>query len=253
MGDFSIFTHRRFVKSPGCKFSIHGLTPSYTTTPVARIAETGRTVTWSRALTYRPRRGHRNPTHRPFERKLKTTPPFARTAGFVILIVSNNMVVDKVKYRNLILYLAKNLGGEIRGKKKLAKLLYFVDFDFFEKYERSISGDTYKALPMGPFPSHLTDLLDEMKQNGELVKDAVEEWTGLEPTEVYSLQKDPDLSVFSKEERQMIERVALKYGSLNGKQLQDLSHAEAPYIGTHPNEVIAYELAFYRETDLNGI
>jgi len=41
--------------------------------------------------------------------------------------------ISEKKYKEIILYLAEKLGGEIRGKKKLAKLLYFVDFDFFFK------------------------------------------------------------------------------------------------------------------------
>ena len=56
---------------------------------------------------------------------------------------------------------------------------------------------------------------------------------------------------FSEEEKEMLDRVIVKYGHLNGKQLEDLTHAEAPYIGTKPKE-IPYELAFYRGTDFNS-
>ena len=56
---------------------------------------------------------------------------------------------------------------------------------------------------------------------------------------------------FSKEERQILDRVILKYGNLSGKQLEDLTHAEAPYIGTAPNQEIAYELAYYRGTNMD--
>ena len=40
-----------------------------------------------------------------------------------------------------------------------------------------------------------------------------------------------------------------KYGHLNRKQLEELSHAEAPYIGTELRKEIPYELAFYRGTE----
>ena len=39
--------------------------------------------------------------------------------------------LNEKKYENAILYLTQKLGGEVRGKKKLAKLLYFADFDFY--------------------------------------------------------------------------------------------------------------------------
>ncbi|PIP28519.1 MAG: hypothetical protein COX29_00820, partial [Candidatus Moranbacteria bacterium CG23_combo_of_CG06-09_8_20_14_all_35_22] len=50
--------------------------------------------------------------------------------------------------------------------------------------------------------------------------------------------KDPKISVFSEEEMKMLDRVIAKYGNLNGKQLEDLTHAEAPYSGTKLNEEI---------------
>jgi len=56
---------------------------------------------------------------------------------------------------------------------------------------------------------------------------------------------------FSKGEQQILDRVVLKYGHLSGKQLEDLTHAEAPYKGTAPNQEIAYELAFYRGTNMD--
>ena len=43
------------------------------------------------------------------------------------------MAIDEQKYENVILYLIANMrDGMIHGKKKLAKLLYYVDFDRFE-------------------------------------------------------------------------------------------------------------------------
>jgi hypothetical protein len=51
------------------------------------------------------------------------------------------MALDKNKYAQTILYFCSKLGGEVRGKKKLAKLLYFADFDFFEKTQKSIPAD----------------------------------------------------------------------------------------------------------------
>lgn len=158
------------------------------------------------------------------------------------------MPINKAKYENLVLYLAKQLGGEIRGKKKLAKLLYFADFDFFEKYERPITGDVYRALPMGPFPTQMTDIIEALEREQRLEKCSVTEWKE-NPTEVYTGTSVPDMTVFSVEEMKVIDRVIQKYGQLTGKQLEDLSHAEAPYIATEPNKEIMYELAFYRGTD----
>ena len=162
------------------------------------------------------------------------------------------MALHTEKYKQVILYLCAKLGKEVRGKKKLAKLLYFVDFDFFEKNQKYFTGDKYKALPMGPFPVSLNEITQRMAKEKILKVESVNEHNGYNATEVYTCLKDPKISVFSKEEIEMLDRVIVKYGNLNGKQLEDLTHAEAPFCGTKQNEEIFYELAFYRGTDFKN-
>lgn len=163
------------------------------------------------------------------------------------------MNLHRKKYQNAILYLCQKLNGEIRGKKKLAKLLYFADFDLYEKSQKSITGDVYCALPMGPVPSALEEITAEMTKRKMIGVEPVGEREGYNPTEVYKGINEPDLTVFDAEERKMLDRVAVKYGHLNGKQLEELSHAEAPYIGTELRQNIPYELAFYRGTDFSDL
>lgn len=169
--------------------------------------------------------------------------------------VGINMPLHRDKYQQVILYLCWNLGKEIHGKKKLAKLLYFVDFDFFEKYNTSITGDVYKALPMGPFPASLDKIILEMENERIIKVKSVEEREGYLPTEVYSCTTSLKLNnpTFKDEEKQMLDRVLKNYGQLTGKQLEDLTHNEAPYIGTELKKEIPYELAFYRGTDFSDL
>jgi len=89
--------------------------------------------------------------------------------------------------------------------------------------------------------SMLTALADEKRITIKFEK----ERSDYNPTEIYKVNKKMEGN-FSKEEQQILDNVILKYGNLSGKQLEDLTHAEAPYIGTAPNQEIAYELAFYR-------
>lgn len=165
----------------------------------------------------------------------------------------NQAKYNPKKFKELVLYLAQQLGGEIRGKKRLAKLLYFADFDFFERYEQSITGSTYQAWKMGPFPVELSDAIQEMQGDGSLAARSEQEWEGLEPTEVYTAKRDPDISAFSVQEIAMVDRIVKKYRNLTGKELETLSHSEAPFVGTKPGENIAYELSFYRETNFGDV
>ncbi len=160
--------------------------------------------------------------------------------------------INESKYRNAILYICQRLGGQVFGKKKLYKLLYYVDFDHFE-YQESMSpitGEEYKAWPMGPVPQNFPEVMAKMVEDGQIERTSVDSGWG-NPTEVFTATEAPDCSVFSEDEKFILNRVIEKYGNLNGKQLEILTHAEAPYIATEPNDKIEYELAFYRGTDFH--
>ena len=164
------------------------------------------------------------------------------------------MALNRKKYQNTVLYLCQKLKGEVRGKKKLAKLLYFADFDFYEKNQKSITGDVYKAYPKGPLPSMLNEIITEMTRKGALKIETVKEW-GEEyaPTEIYKSMIKPDMGVFEPEEIKMLDRVARRYGHLNGEQLAELSHAEAPYAAAEAYQEVPYEFTYYRGTDFSDL
>lgn len=161
------------------------------------------------------------------------------------------MALHKKKYQQAILYFCWKLGKEIRGKKKLAKLLYYLDFDYYEKSQKYFTGEVYKKLPMGPYPVSLEDMTDALTKKKQIKVDKVYEWDGYNPTEVYKVLEKPDVSLFSDEEKKMLDRVIRKYGHLNGKELENLTHSEAPYIGAEDKKEIPYELSFYRGTDFS--
>lgn len=163
--------------------------------------------------------------------------------------MSKNTISEK-KYTNAILFLCKELGGSIVGKKKLYKLLYYIDFDNYEYKEsmHSITGDKYLAWEMGPVPCDRGKIIDEMEKKGLIAREEVPVSDGIRNATKYTALKEPDLKVFSSDEIFIMDHVAKKYGRLTGKQLETLTHSEAPYIGTKPNDIIDYGLAFYRET-----
>lgn len=163
--------------------------------------------------------------------------------------------INQSKYENAILYLCENLGGSIFGKKKLAKLLYYIDFDNFEYKEsmRSITGDQYDAWKMGPVPEQYTRVINAMVKNGKLKRSQQTNPGSMRPTEIFTANAAADLSEFTDDEKYIMSRVVKKYGNLDGKQLEALTHAEAPYIATEPSQQISYELAFYRGTDFRDV
>ena len=121
-------------------------------------------------------------------------------------------------------------------------------------FQKSITGDVYKAYPKGPLPSALNEIISDLSKNKLLRVGNVQEW-GKEyaPTEVYENIAKPDLSVFELEQIKMLDRVIRRYGVLNGEQLAELSHAEAPYTAAKPYQTIPYEFTYYRGTDFSDL
>ena len=59
------------------------------------------------------------------------------------------------KYINAILYFSANANNKWFGTKKLAKMLYELDFDVYEEQGQSLTGDTYVKEKYGPLPKRL--------------------------------------------------------------------------------------------------
>ena len=157
--------------------------------------------------------------------------------------------LNEKKYRSAILYLASKVGkGSVWGKKKMYKLLYFLDFDFFEKHEKPITGTIYQKLQMGPAPSYFDTMAEELANDGLLQISRGRTGPGYNDTYVYKALKSPDLKVFDNEEIKMLKRVVKKYGDKTGTELENLTHKEAPYLAVGEGEEMPLELAHYRGT-----
>ena len=163
--------------------------------------------------------------------------------------------INVSKYQNVILYLISHMEDRtIRGKKKLAKLLYYVDFDRFEYKESmtTITGDEYRHRPMGPVPDSFEQILEGMRKQG-LVSMTIEPSSNprFHPTTIYTSDTPTDMRVFDEDDMRILRRVIKHYGDLNGTQLERRSHEEAPWRAVEERESIPFELAFYRGTDFS--
>ena len=160
--------------------------------------------------------------------------------------------LNEEKYKNVILYLSKKIGQNgVWGKKKMYKLLYYIDFDFFEKYERPITGDIYHKLQMGPAPSYFDAIAQELKKQGLLQISINKTGNGHNDAYVYKALANPKDNAFTAEEKAMLDRIIKLYGNKTGKQLENLTHKEAPYLAVEEGEEMPLELAHYRGTKFN--
>lgn len=155
--------------------------------------------------------------------------------------------IDPIKYKDIILCLINKCGGKIEGKKKLAKLLYFLEFDFYEKYEEPLINDVFLKYKMGPYPVNFETIVDELSAENKL-RLTNHEIVGFNNPAVHYTSNGEHHHKLLTEEVDMIERIAKLYGTKTGGFLENLSHKEAPWNAVDMNEVINVELALYRGT-----
>jgi hypothetical protein len=127
----------------------------------------------------------------------------------------------------------------------LCKLCYFSDFDFYELNERSITGNRYQRLLSGPAPFDFDILMDYL-QDANM---AAEEEMNIESHRRFRYRslKEPDMSVFTQDERDVMDWVFGRYGSMTANALNDLANKEIPMRMTIENDEIPYEWVFYRD------
>lgn len=159
----------------------------------------------------------------------------------------SDFILDKNKYKATLLYMANAL-GQIEGKKKAYKLLYFLDFDYYEAYGKPFTGEVYKALDMGPAPIYFIDVMGELISEGKIRINKIRTSPMHEnDTVIYKPLENTDYK-FSMQEKKMLDRVIKLYGNQTGKSLEKLSHSEAPYNAVSLYQIIPYEYSLYRDT-----
>jgi len=149
------------------------------------------------------------------------------------------------KFKEVLLYVLKKVGSKPNvGEAVIYKLLYFIDFNYYEKYEDQLIGATYKKNNYGPTPVEFIKIVKDMEKKKELlkVKDKYFEY----PQTKYLPLREPDLSKFNEDERNMIDYVLLKLSDMNASQISEHSHNDVPWLTTEKGEIIDYESVFYR-------
>lgn len=149
------------------------------------------------------------------------------------------------KFKEVLLYILGRVGARPNvGQTVLYKLLYFIDFDYYEKFEEQLIGAKYIKNTFGPTPVDFAKITQEMERGNELsvVKD---KYFTKEQTK-YLPRRDADLSKFSARELAHIEDCLRKYAGMNAKEISDYSHKDVPWIVAENREPIDYESVFYR-------
>ena len=149
------------------------------------------------------------------------------------------------KFKQVFLYVLQKVGAKSNvGETVLYKLLYFIDFDFYEKYEEQLMGLTYIKNTHGPTPREFKVVVDEMINEGLVDKANSKHFTYTQKK--YLPVVKPDLKLLNAAELAMVDSVLDRYSDHSATQLSQLSHEDTPWQMAEEKENIEYEYAFYR-------
>ena len=121
------------------------------------------------------------------------------------------------KLKELMLLIA-NLSSQDEqfGSIKLNKLLYYGDFEAYRKLEQPITCARYQHLDEGPAPMELLGAQEALVESGDAIIE--ERYSGGLLQRRIVPQREPDLSLFSKEELDIVRSVVSRFKEFNADQ-----------------------------------
>jgi len=150
------------------------------------------------------------------------------------------------KFKQVLLYVLGKVGSKPNvGETVLHKLLYFIDFDYYEKFEENLMGATYIKNHHGPTSVELGPIMKEMQKHGEL--EAVKSQYFKYLQKKYLPLKRPNLDILSAREVEHIDDVLARLSDKNALEIENYSHEDIPWKSAQDGKPLSYESVFYRD------
>ena len=151
---------------------------------------------------------------------------------------------DGERFRRLALYFAmRSANDACWGMTKLAKLLFYSDFQAYGELDASITGATYSKYPHGPHPVALGDEVDIIVDRNEGCVEPVHCY-GYEQRRLKPRGESVDTSVFTDREiaiaDEMLDRLSVENAAGTGPDARE----EPAWLLVGDGAPIPYELAF---------
>ena len=75
------------------------------------------------------------------------------------------------KFREVLLYILNKVGAKPNiGETVLYKLLFYIDFDYYERFEEQLIGATYIKNHFGPTPREFFKIIERMETDSDLIR-----------------------------------------------------------------------------------
>ena len=152
------------------------------------------------------------------------------------------------KFKEVLLYVLEKVGSKSNvGMTVIYKLLYFIDFDYYEKFEEQLIGATYIKNHYGPTPVEFKKIVENMETKGEL--ETVRSKYFQHDQTKYLPRRESDISVLNAKEIKHIDEVLSRLSDKSATELSDYSHKDVPWITAEDGRPLSYESVFYRTKD----
>lgn len=150
------------------------------------------------------------------------------------------------KFKEVLLYILAKVGNKSNvGESVINKLLYFIDFDYYEKYEEQLIGATYIRNHYGPTPCEFIKVIEQMKASKE-IEEIKSRYFTHEQKKFLPVSR-PNLELLSAREIAHIDDVLNRLSDKSAKEMADYSHGDIPWLVHKEGEPISYESVFYRD------
>ena len=164
------------------------------------------------------------------------------SVGLQIRVTKKNLE----KFKQVLLYILGKVGSKPNiGETVIHKLLYFIDFDYYEKFEENLMGATYIKNHHGPTSKELGLIFADMQKKGEI--EAVKSEYFKYEQKKYLPRKRPNLDILSAREIEHIDDVLARLSDKNAKEIENYSHEDIPWKVAEDGKPLSYESVFYRD------
>lgn len=154
------------------------------------------------------------------------------------------------KLKETFLYILEKIGALPNiGEAVICKILYFIDFDYYEKYEEQLVGAVYIKNHHGPTPVALPEIIKQMEKDGDLTQ-VIKNYFQYEQKK-YLPRRKANLSTFSAREKELIDFEIERFKDFNAAKIREYSHKDVPWIGAKDLHPISYEAVFYRTPEFS--
>ncbi|MGD9152345.1 MAG: DUF4065 domain-containing protein [Gammaproteobacteria bacterium] len=154
------------------------------------------------------------------------------------------------KFKQVLLYILKKVGGKPNiGMTVIYKLLYFIDFDYYEKYEEQLMGLVFIKNHFGPTPVVFEKIIQQMIDDNQIERIKSKYYKHEQTKYLINPEIEPDLSILNGQEIEHIDWELQRLSSLNAATISNLSHKDIPWVGAQLGEQLDYEAVFYRTAD----